>query len=104
MAFWTSPNLESYLPEASKVFKNISHICVALTEVHSSLHFKGLEMDPTFPWNQPSPEEHGMTADPIPTKHMTKMLCWPSLGQLQPQVPRGLILDWDNNVSIASTC
>lgn len=78
--------------------------CVALSALHSSLHFKGLEMYPTFPWNQPSPEEHGMAAHHIPTKHMTKIPCCPSLGQLQLQVPRGLILDWDHNVSIASTC
>lgn len=77
---------------------------VALSALHSSLHFKGLEMYPTFPRNQPSPEEHVMTAQHIPTKHMTKVLCWPSLGQLQSQVPRGLILECDNNMSIASTC
>lgn len=60
--------------------------CVALSALHSSLHFKGLEIYPTFPWNQPSPEEHGMSADHIPSKHMTKVLCWPSLGQLQSPV------------------
>lgn len=77
---------------------------LAFSALHSSLHFKGLEMNPTFPWNQPSPGEHGMTAHHIPTKHMTKALCWPSLGQLHSQVPRGLILEWDHNMSTASTC
>lgn len=103
-------NWNATLFGASRVFKHTSYknMCSFLsTPLCPAFQRFGDKLCtyPAFAQNQPSPEEGGMTAWLyIPTKHMTKALCWPSLAHLQSQAPWGLILGWALIQSIANTC
>lgn len=80
LLIWFSGQLQTWKgtclkhPKSLKIYP--TKPCVALSALHSSLHFKGLEMYPIFPWNQPSPEEHGMTSHPNQTDDKTTLLAF----------------------------